>query len=275
MTIMRIGVLACLAFVLLCSGCRRRDPVVAKVGPLVITQSEFTRKLADVPQNFQSYVLTPNGRRQFLDILIREKMIVAAAAASEVRKSAEFKSQAQHLREEEEERLKEGREVLLTRMWRDDLRARGVIKASEDEARDYLRKHPTEVDIRHILLANPGEAQALAKRARSGGNFAQMAKKNSLEAGSAADGGRMPSALYGEVIPELQDIVFRMRIGEISGPIKSKFGYYVLKKDAERNIPFGQAEERILDIIEHQKLDHYLQSIQEKFPVEVVDEQFK
>ncbi len=256
-------------------GCRSRDPVVAKVGPLVIRQSEFQRKLADVPENFQGYVVTPNGRRQFLDILIREKMIVAAATASDVRKSEEFKAQAQHLRDEEEDRLREGREFLLTRMWQEDLRAKGLIKASDEDARDYYKKHPSEVDIRHILLATPDEAQAIAKKARAGGNFAQMAKQSSLDAETAGEGGKMKPALYGEVIPELQDIVFRMRIGEISGPIKSKFGYYVLKKDAERTVPFREAEERILDIIEHQKLDHYLQSIQEKFPVEVVDEQFK
>jgi len=275
MSRMRNRILLCLALSSLAFGCRSRDPVVAKVGPLAITESEFQRKLADVPQNFQSYVLTPNGRRQFLDILIREKMIVAAASASDVRKSPEFRLQAQKLKEEEEQRLREGREYLLTRMWREDLRAKGVIKSGEDEARDYYKKHPTEVDMRHILLATPGEAQDIAKKARAGGNFAQMAKASSLDAATAGDGGRMPPALYGEVIPELQDIVFRMRIGEVSGPIKSKFGYYVLRKDAEHTIPYAAAEERILDILEHQKLDHYLQSVQEKFPVEVVDEQFK
>jgi hypothetical protein len=52
-------------------GCRTKDPVVAKVGPLTITQSEFQRKLSDVSPSCQNYVLTPNGRRQFLDIVIR------------------------------------------------------------------------------------------------------------------------------------------------------------------------------------------------------------
>ena len=248
---------------------------MAKVGPLTVTQSEFQRKIADVPQSFQSYVLTPNGRRQFLDIVIREKMILAAANASDVRKSPEFRSQLQRLKEEEEERMREGRDFLLTRMWQDDLKAKGVTRAGDDEARDYHRKHATEVDIRHILLATPDEAQVVAKKARSGGNFAQLARDSSLDAATAAQGGKLQPALYGEVIPELQEIVFRMRIGEISGPIKSKFGYYVLKKEAERNITFVDAQARIIDILEHQKLDHYLQSVQEKFPVEVVDEQFK
>jgi parvulin-like peptidyl-prolyl isomerase len=270
-----LSALGMLSLMLVVSACRSKDPIVAKVGPLAITQSDFQRKLADVPQNFQGYVLTPNGRRQFLDILIREKMILAAANASDVRKSADFRTQLQRLKDDEDERLREGRDYLLTRMWQDDLRSRGVTKASEDEARDYYRRHPVEVEIRHILLATPDEAQVVAKKARAGVSFAQLAKDSSLDAATAADGGKLPPVLYGEVLPELQDVVFRMRIGEISGPIKSKFGYYVLKKDGEHSIPFNGAESRILDILEHQKMDHYLQSIQEKFPVEVVDEQFK
>ena len=92
----------------------------------------------------------------------------------------------------------------------------------------------------------------------------------------AADGGRIPPALYGEtIIPELQDIIVKMRIGEIAGPIKSKLGYHVIKKESERRVELEEARERIARLMERQKLDRYLQTVQEKFPVEVVDEQFK
>jgi parvulin-like peptidyl-prolyl isomerase len=257
------------------AACKPQDPVIAKVGSTTITQSEFQRKLADVSQGYQNYVVTPNGRRQFLDILIREKMILAAAQASDVRKSAEFRTQLDRLRSEEEDRLREGRDYLMTSLWLEQLRDKGVVKASEDEARDWHRKHPVEVEVRHILVATPAEAEALAKKARGGANFALLAKSNSLDAATAADGGKMPPAIYGEIIPDLEDAVFRMRSGEVIGPIKSKFGYHVLRKDAEHTLKFEDAQERIMRLLEKQKLDRYLQSIQDKFPVEVVDEQFK
>lgn len=257
-------------------GCRfSSDPVVARVGRLTITQSEFRRKIGEVSQGYENFVVTPNGRRQFLDVLIREKMILAAAQDSEVRRSPEFRAELERLKAEAEERLREGREYLLTSLWLEDLRRKGVLSASDEEARDYLRKHPAEVEIRHILLATPDEAEAAAKKARSGANFAQLAKAESLDAATAADGGRMPGALYGEIIPDLEDIVFRMRAGELGGPIKSKFGYHVLKKDGEKPVAFEAARERVLRLLEKQKLDRYLQSVQDKFPVEVVDEQFK
>ncbi|MDX6770056.1 MAG: peptidylprolyl isomerase [Elusimicrobiota bacterium] len=258
------------------AACRgEKDPVVAKVGKLEITQSEYRRKLSEVSSGYQDYVLTPNGRRQFLDVLVREKLVLAAAQQSDVPRSADFRARLERLRKEEEERVREGGEYLLTSLWVEDLRKRGVLKVEDAEIAEYLEKHPSEVDMRHILLATPDKAEDVAKRLRSGANFAKLAKEESLDAATAADGGRLPPSLYGEVIPELEEVVFRMRVGEIGGPLKSKFGYHVLRKEGERRPPAEEARERVSRLLEKQKLDRHLQSMQEKFPVEIVDDEFK
>jgi parvulin-like peptidyl-prolyl isomerase len=258
------------------AGCRgEKDPVVARVGKLKITQNEFQRKLGEVSQGYQDYVLSPSGRRQFLDVLIREKLVLAAAQQSEVPRSADFRAQLEKLRREEEERVREGGDYLLTSMWIEDLRRRGELKVDESDVRDYLLKHPVEVDMRHVLLGSPELAAEVAKRLRSGANFAKVAKEESLDAATASEGGRLPTSLYGEVIPELEEVVFRMRTGEIGGPLKSKFGYHVLRKDGEKKVALEDGRARVTRLLEKQKLDAYLQSIQAHFPVEVVDEQFR
>ncbi|MDD5656312.1 MAG: peptidylprolyl isomerase [Elusimicrobia bacterium] len=271
----RAAALAAAALAL--AGCRdSRDGVVARVGPLSISQAEFQGKLVEVAPSYQNYVATPNGRRQFLDILIREKLILAAAQASDVSKSVEFRMQVERLKAEEAERVREGRDYLLTRLWLEDLRQKGQLKVGEEEIRDYMNKHPLEVRVRNILLASPVEAEEVANKARAGANFAALAKQRSLDAASAADGGLMPPALYGEIIiPDLEDIIFRMRVGEIGGPIKSKFGYHVLKKEGERKLDPEACRERVARLLEKRKLDLHLQDAQQKYPVEVVDEQFK
>ncbi|MEK7232463.1 MAG: peptidylprolyl isomerase [Elusimicrobiota bacterium] len=260
-------------FVAACRG--ERDVVIARVGKLKITQSEFQRKLGEVSQGYQDYVLSPSGRRQFLDVLIREKLVLAAAQQSDVPRSAEFRAQLERLRKEEEDRVREGGDYLLTSMWIEDLRRRGELKIDESEVRDYLAKHPVEVDVRHVLLGTPDLAAAVAERLRSGANFAKIAKEESLDAATASDGGKLPASLYGEVIPELEEVVFHMRTGEIGGPLKSKFGYHVLRKDGERKVTLADGRVRVAHLLEKQKLDAHLQSIQAKFPVEVVDEQFR
>ena len=256
-----------------CGG--EKDPVVAKVGKLKITQSEFQRKLGEVSAGYQDYVLSPHGRRQFLDVLVREKLVLAAAQQSDIPRSPEYRAQLEKLRREEEERVREGGEYLMTNMWVEELRRKGLVRVDEAEVRAYWEKHPVEVDMRHVLLGSPEKAEEVAKRLRGGANFAKVAQSESLDAATAADGGRLPPSLYGEVIPELEEVVFRMRVGEIGGPLKSKFGYHVMKKDSERRVSLDDARPRLTRLLEKQKLDAHLQSIQDKFPVEVVDEQFR
>ena len=263
---------------LLLAACRgEKDPVLARVGKLKITQSEFQRKLADVSQGYQDYVLTPSGRRQFLDVLIREKLVLAAAQRSDVPRSADFRARLEQLRRDEEDRVRDGSEGLLTALWIEDLRKRGELKVSDAEVREYLAKNPMEVEVRHVLLGTPAKAEAVAKKLRSGANFAKVAQEESLDASTAAQGGKFPALMYGEVIPEIEEVVFRMRVGEIGGPLKSKFGYHVVRKDGEKRLSAADADtrERVARLIEKQKLDRYLQAMQDKFPVEVVDEQFK
>jgi hypothetical protein len=260
------------------SACRgEKDPVLARVGKLTITQSEFQRKLGEVASGYQDYVLTPSGRRQFLDVLIREKLVLAAAQHSDVSRSADFRERVEKLRRDEEDRVRDGSENLLTTLWIEDLRQRGQLKVADSEVRDYAARYPMIVEVRHVLLATPEKAESVAKKLRAGANFAKVAQEESLDAATASAGGKLPPLMYGEVIPELEEAVFRMRIGEIGGPLKSKFGYHVVRKDAERRLSADAPEtrERIARLLEKQKLDRYLQQMQENFPVEVVDEQFK
>jgi parvulin-like peptidyl-prolyl isomerase len=262
--------------VFLLSGCpKRNDSAVARVGKAVITEAEFRRKLSEVSPDYQNYVLTPHGRRQFLDVLIREKMILEAAKADGMALTSEFKERMDQLRKEEADRLAEARDYMLTRLWLERLRKDGELKVTDDEVQQYHKDHPTEISARHVLLATAEEAEEVLKRIRSGNaSFKSAAQKESLDADTANQGGLMRPALMGEIIPELE-VLFKMRLGEVGGPVRSKFGYHVLVKESERSIPFNDAEERIRNILEKQKLDKHLQSLQASYPVEVIDAQFR
>lgn len=259
------------------SACRKgqdEEEVVARVGRAVISQAEFQRKLSEVAPGFQTYVATPHGRRQFLDVLIREKLMLEAAKADGVADSPEFRERMADLKREEEAKLREAHDYLLSKLWVERLREKRLVSADEDEARDYLKKNPVQVQARHILVATADQAEAVLDKVRGGASFAELAKKSSLDGETAADGGRMRPALFGETLPEL-DVLFKMRVGEIAGPVRSKFGYHILHKDGEDRPAFEAVKGRTLEIVEKQKLDRHLQQVQASFRVEVVDEQFK
>lgn len=266
-----LAALACLG-----AACRRAEApaVVAKVGKAVITESEFGRRLEQVAPDYQNYVLTPHGRRQFLDVLIREELILQAARADGIEAAPEFKDRLRRLRVEEERKLAEARDYMLKRLWLDKLREQGVLKVGDADVEDYHKKHPIEVQARHALLPTPEDALAVLRRIQAGGSFEAEARKHSLDADTAAQGGRMNPMLFGEVIPELRD-VYKMRVGEVAGPVRSKFGYHVILKESERPAPLEAVKDRIREILEKDRLDQHLQSLQAAYPVEVVDAQFK
>ncbi|TBR21075.1 hypothetical protein EPO15_11195 [bacterium] len=257
-----------------CRKSREDEEVVARVGRTAITQSEFRHKLQEVAPGYQSYVATPHGRRQFLDVLIREELMREAAKADGVAESPEYRERVAELKREEESRLHEAADYLLSKLWVERLREKSVISATEDEARDYLKKNPAQVSARHILVATADEAEAALARIRGGASFAEAAKKTSLDGETAGDGGRMRPALAGETLPELE-VLFKMRVGELGGPVRSRFGYHILHKDGEDRPDFEAVRERVMEIVEKQKLDRHLQTVQGSIRVEVVDEQFK
>jgi peptidyl-prolyl cis-trans isomerase D len=93
---------------------------------------------------------------------------------------------------------------------------------------------------RHILItvgegvddaAAKQKAEELTAKAKAGADFAQLAKDNSKDPGSAQQGGDLGWAQRGMFVGPFEDALFTMSIGEIRGPVKSDFGYHVIKLD--------------------------------------------
>ena len=98
--------------------------------------------------------------------------------------------------------------------------------------------------VSHILIAAPTDAdaatlkkaedkaKALTEQAKQGGDFAALARANSEDPGSKDAGGQLPAfARDGSMVKPFEDAAFAMQAGEIRGPVKSDFGYHVLKLD--------------------------------------------
>lgn len=258
------------------AGCSKGgDAVLASVGRAEVTRSEFERKLNDVASEYQTYLMTPDGRRQFFNILLREKLMLAAAQESAVAGSTEFREEITRFEAEQRDRNREYREYLLAKMWLDALRKDGIIAASDEEVDGYYDKYPKEVSLRHILVSSPEEAKALVKQLRGGANFKALAKTKSVDPETSGEGGAVPPFIYGELLPELGDVAFQMKIGEIAGPVRSQFGYHIVKKESEKILARAAVKERVRRLLEKQKLDKHLESLRARYPVKIVDPQFQ
>ena len=133
-------------------------------------------------------------------------------------------------------------ELLLT-----DLAATVVVTEEELKARYELDKaqyvQPETRDARHILLTVADEAEDAKQAARAqelytqlqgGADFAELARANSADTASAANGGALGWATRESYVPAFAEKLFSMREGELSEPVKSQFGYHIIKLEGIR-----------------------------------------
>lgn len=116
------------------------------------------------------------------------------------------------------------------------------VELTEEEVKAYYRDSANRYlqderrQARHILIpfgddedAAEAEARALAERARAGEPFAELARQYSADGGTAEQGGDLGMATRSQLPPALADPVFSLREGEIAGPVRSDFGFHVIK----------------------------------------------
>lgn len=244
------------------------DAVVLTVGDTKLTKAQFDMILSSLPPQQQAVVQTPKGRRDIADKLVEILLLAEQAKAEKLDQEPKVQTQlmisnAQLLANAEYHSLGE--------------------KAKPDDAalHAYYDAHKSEweeVKARHILISfkgskmQPAEGQkeltqeeALAKatelRAKiiAGEDFATVAKANSDDKGSGANGGDLGSFGRGRMVPEFEKEAFALPPGQVSEPIKSQFGYHIIKVESHSTKPFdevkSQIEKRMPEVMAKKSLD--------------------
>jgi len=101
-----------------------------------------------------------------------------------------------------------------------------------DEAVGQMKSEP-EVHARHILVETEDEAKALVAELKKGGDFAELAKAKSKDPG-ASDGGDLGWFTKDQMVPEFSEVAFKLDKGQLSDPVKSQFGWHVIKVEDKR-----------------------------------------
>jgi peptidyl-prolyl cis-trans isomerase C len=107
-------------------------------------------------------------------------------------------------------------------------------KTYEDAAK--AQKPEEEVHARHILVPTEDAAKAALKRVQNGEDFAKVATELSKDPGS--EGGDLGYFTKDRMVPEFADAAFKLKIGEVSQPVKTQFGWHIIKVEDKRTKPF-------------------------------------
>jgi peptidyl-prolyl cis-trans isomerase D len=200
-------------------------------------------------------------------ILLTSDKFGAAPEPTEAELLAFFNANRERFRQPERRKLK----YLLV----ETARLREAAKPSDSEIAAYYQAHASEfqagerVHAAHILIkadanappavdaAAKKKAEAILARAQKGGDFAALARAESEDTGSKANGGDLGSFTRGKMVKPFEEAVFAMAPGEIRGPVKTPYGYHVVK--LLEKIPPGpqtlaEAAPRIVNVLSQEKL---------------------
>ena len=129
-----------------------------------------------------------------------------------------------------------------------------------------------EYKVRHILVEKEADAKAIIASLKKGGKFEDIAKKQSKDPGSAAKGGDLDWANPSSYVPEFTEALLKLNKGQMTDtPVKSQFGYHVIRVDDIRNaqLPaFDDVKPQIAQQMQQQKLAAYQEELRKKAKVE-------
>lgn len=257
----------CLAMALLAgSPVRAEDanPVLAKVNGSEIRQSDVT--LAEEELGPSLAQMDPATKQEnVLSFLIDMKIVSKAAEDKKVEDSDDFKKKLAFARNR----------LLMDNLLAEEGKAAttddAMKKVYEDAAKQITSEQ--EVHARHILVPTEEEAKKVEDELKKGADFAELAKKESKDPG-ASDGGDLGFFTKEQMVPEFSKVAFALEPGKISDPVKTQFGWHIIKveeKRARKAPEFAQVKPQIEQYIARKAQAEYVAKLRQEAKVERLD----
>ncbi len=248
----RAGVLATslagiLALLLTAAGplyAQDKDPVLAKVSGVDIHQSDLAVAEAEAGQ---IPPMSPDAKKDYLVQFMADVILVSKAAeAKKVGETDDFKRKMEF----------ERRKLLMSDLMQSVGKAALTDAAMHKVYEDAIKQLGTEQEVhaRHILVRAPAgdekadkaakaKIEAVIARLNKGEDFAKIAKEVTEDPSGKANGGDLGYFTKQQMVPEFSEVAFKLDKGQISAPVKTQFGWHVIKVEDKRVKPPPKFEE--------------------------------
>ncbi len=214
----------------------RADEVLAVIGKKKVTMSDLERVIGYYTEDKRSAIeQNPRNKVNLLRRLVQATVLADLARKEGLEKDPKIKARLSYF----------FNELLAMEFVRE--KVINNIKVSEEDIRQYYNaniekfKQKESVRARHILIKVPENADAtvrekarkkaedLLKRVKAGEDFKKLASEYSEDPGSAKKGGDLGYFTRGRMVKPFEDAAFSLKPGEVSGIVKTKFGYHIIK----------------------------------------------
>ncbi|HNU10554.1 MAG TPA: peptidylprolyl isomerase [Rubrivivax sp.] len=204
--------------------------------------------------------VTPEMQQQARDQVVLREIFTQEAERRGLQTSPDYRGQ-----------MELARQSILIRALFEEFRAKNPI--SDEAARAEYDKFKaqaagTEYHVRHILVETEDEAKALIAQIKAGASFEELAKKASKDPGSAANGGDLDFAKPDAYVKEFSDAMTQLKKGGMTeAPVKTQFGYHIIRLDDTREAEFPDFESvkgQIKQRLEQVKLQEFQENLRSK-----------
>lgn len=255
-----------------CGHRQDRTDVVARYDGNAITLAELQREVERLPAASRDYLRSPERRRRFVENLVVNDLLYAEGRRAGYDRDPEIERKVEELR----------KRLVIQRVMR---RYRTPPDIPEAEIETYYRRHPllfssTRVRASHILVKSEAEAKQLADELRAHPErFAEFARKYSVDRATARKGGDLGTFGPGRMVPEFEEVAFALEPGEVSGPVKTRYGYHIIKVEKRwegKRLPLDRVRRRIRTLLRtravQERTEKHLEDLKRKAHLKINDD---
>jgi peptidyl-prolyl cis-trans isomerase C len=241
------------------------DPVLARVNGTEIRQSDIALAEEDIGGNIPAQA-SEAAKRDYLVNYVADMILVAKAAeARKIQDRDDFKHRLAFARN------KVLMETLLQAEAKNAVTDQAMHQVYDDTAKQMGDEQ--EVRARHILVEKEDDAKAIVAELKKGADFAQLAKQKSKDPG-ASDGGDLGYFTKDQMVPEFAAAAFKLDKGQISDPVKTQFGWHIIKVEdkRKRQLPeFDKVKDQIETFVQRRAQVEFVTKLRAEGKIERLD----
>jgi peptidyl-prolyl cis-trans isomerase C len=207
--------------------------------------------------------MTPEVEGQIKEEVIAREIFMQEAQKRGLDATAEYKTQIELARQT----------ILIRELFAEFQKTSAVTDADVQAEYDKFvaANGGKEYRARHILVETQAQAEAILASLKKGGKFEDIAKKQSKDPGSGANGGDLDWAASGNYVKEFSDAMVALNKGQLSAPVQSQFGFHIIRLDDVREAQLPKLEDvkpQIVQQMTQQRMAAFQQELRAKAKVE-------
>ncbi|MCE5312611.1 MAG: peptidylprolyl isomerase [Nitrospiraceae bacterium] len=244
---------------------------LVKINDLTVSKADLDKELKKMPEEVkQAMMKNAQTYTKFLEDYASKEALGLEAKSKKIEEDPDFISKMDYMKKMTAIQLLLEKEIAKE------------IKISDKDIQDYYNKNkgqfaaPPTFKVSHIQVKTQAEADKVKDRLKKGEDFAKIAKEVSEDKESAKNGGELGMIEPGKLPAELDQVMTKMKKGEVSAPIKSKYGFHILKvNDVKQSagLDINAIKEDLRNVLMQEKqqeiFNKYIADIRKKYKIEI------